>query len=81
MEGSVGEMNWSGAGGTTFWVDPKEDMFVVFMSQTVQHRTRHRVALKIWSTARSRSNRILWNAARCRRCAAFRVACTIAAAR
>ena len=46
MAGSVGEMNWSGAGGTTFWVDPKEDMFVVFMSQTVQHRTRHRVALK-----------------------------------
>lgn len=46
MEGSVGETNWSGAGGTTFWVDPKEDMFVVFMSQTVQHRTRHRVALK-----------------------------------
>ncbi|MGL5165179.1 MAG: serine hydrolase domain-containing protein [Afipia sp.] len=46
MEGSVGEMNWSGAGGTTFWVDPKEDMFVVFMSQTVQHRTRHRIALK-----------------------------------
>ncbi|MCF2524289.1 serine hydrolase domain-containing protein [Bradyrhizobium sp. G127] len=46
MEGSVGEMNWSGAGGTTFWVDPKEDMFVVFMSQTVQHRGRHRTALK-----------------------------------
>lgn len=45
-EGSVGEMNWSGAGGTTFWIDPKEDMFAVFMSQTVQHRTRHRVALK-----------------------------------
>ena len=46
MQGSVGEMNWSGAGGTTFWVDPKEDMFVVFMSQTVQHRGRHRIALK-----------------------------------
>ena len=46
MEGSVGEMNWSGAGGTTFWVDPKEDMFVVFMSQTVQHRGRHRTVLK-----------------------------------
>jgi len=30
-EGSVGEMNWSGAGGTTFWVDSKENMFVVFM--------------------------------------------------
>src|SRR5207245_7332884 len=37
-EGSVGEMNWSGAGGTTFWVDPKENMFVVFMAQTVMHR-------------------------------------------
>ena len=46
IEGSVGEMNWSGAGGTTFWVDPKENMFVVFMSQTVMHRGRHRIALK-----------------------------------
>lgn len=46
MEGSVGEMNWSGVGGTTFWVDPKEDMFVVFMSQTVKERGRMRVALK-----------------------------------
>jgi len=45
-EGSVGEMNWSGAGGTTFWVDPKENMFVVFMAQTVSQRTRIRVALK-----------------------------------
>jgi len=35
VEGSVGEMNWSGAGGTTFWIDPKENMFVVFMAQTV----------------------------------------------
>jgi CubicO group peptidase (beta-lactamase class C family) len=46
IEGSVGEMNWSGAGGTTFWLDPKENMFVVFMSQTVMHRGRHRIALK-----------------------------------
>jgi CubicO group peptidase (beta-lactamase class C family) len=23
MEGSVGEMNWSGAGGTAFWIDPR----------------------------------------------------------
>jgi len=45
-EGSVGEMNWSGAGGTTFWVDPKENMFVVFMAQTVTHRGRIRTALK-----------------------------------
>ena len=45
-EGSVGVMSWSGAGGTTFWVDPKENMFVVFMSQTVKERTRIRTALK-----------------------------------
>jgi CubicO group peptidase (beta-lactamase class C family) len=46
IEGSVGEMNWSGVAGTTFWVDPKENMFVVFMSQTVTHRNRLRIALK-----------------------------------
>jgi CubicO group peptidase (beta-lactamase class C family) len=46
IEGSVGEMNWSGAAGTTFWIDPKEDMFVVFMSQTVSQRGRIRAALK-----------------------------------
>ena len=45
-EGTVGEMNWSGAGGTSFWVDPKENMFVVFMAQTVSQRGRIRVAVK-----------------------------------
>jgi CubicO group peptidase (beta-lactamase class C family) len=45
-ECSVGEMTWSGAGGTTFWIDPKENLFVVFMAQTVTHRTRIRTALK-----------------------------------
>jgi CubicO group peptidase (beta-lactamase class C family) len=46
IEGSVGEMNWSGAGGTTFWIDRSENMFVVFMAQTVSQRGRLRVALK-----------------------------------
>jgi CubicO group peptidase (beta-lactamase class C family) len=46
IEGSVGEMNWSGAGGTTFWVDRQENMFVVFMAQTVTQRTRIRATLK-----------------------------------
>jgi CubicO group peptidase (beta-lactamase class C family) len=45
-EGSVGEMNWSGAAGTTFWVDPKENMFVVFMAQTISQRGRLWGALK-----------------------------------
>jgi CubicO group peptidase (beta-lactamase class C family) len=33
VNGSPGEYNWGGAGGTAFWVDPKEQMFVVFMMQ------------------------------------------------
>jgi CubicO group peptidase (beta-lactamase class C family) len=45
-EGSVGEMNWSGAGGTTFWVDRKEDLFAVFMAQTIINRSRLRIILK-----------------------------------
>jgi CubicO group peptidase (beta-lactamase class C family) len=46
FEGSIGEMNWGGAGGTYFWIDPKEDMFVVLMVQTVAQRTRLRAAIK-----------------------------------
>jgi CubicO group peptidase (beta-lactamase class C family) len=46
FEGSVGEMTWSGAAGTTFWIDPKENMFVVFMAQTASQRMRIRTALK-----------------------------------
>jgi CubicO group peptidase (beta-lactamase class C family) len=29
--GSMGDYSWGGFAGTAFWVDPKEDMFVVFM--------------------------------------------------
>jgi CubicO group peptidase (beta-lactamase class C family) len=31
--GSPGQFFWSGIGGTFFWIDPKEDLFAVFMSQ------------------------------------------------
>jgi CubicO group peptidase (beta-lactamase class C family) len=31
--GSVGQFFWSGMGGTFFWIDPREEMFAVFMSQ------------------------------------------------
>jgi CubicO group peptidase (beta-lactamase class C family) len=33
LPGSAGEYMWGGAGGTYFWVDPKEELAVVFMSQ------------------------------------------------
>jgi CubicO group peptidase (beta-lactamase class C family) len=44
--GSVGEYNWGGAGGTAFWVDPKEQMFVVFMMQSPSQRVRFRPLLR-----------------------------------
>src|SRR5258708_32850968 len=31
--GSVGQFFWSGIGGTFFWIDPKEELFAVFMAQ------------------------------------------------
>ena len=31
MMGSVGQFSWPGAGGTDWWVDPKEELAVVFM--------------------------------------------------
>ena len=31
--GSAGEFFWSGMAGTFFWIDPKEDLFAVFMMQ------------------------------------------------
>jgi CubicO group peptidase (beta-lactamase class C family) len=33
LTGSAGDYNWGGAFGTYFWVDPKENLVVVFMSQ------------------------------------------------
>jgi CubicO group peptidase (beta-lactamase class C family) len=33
MAGSPGEFYWGGAASTAFWVDPAEDLFVVFMTQ------------------------------------------------
>ncbi|HMI92530.1 MAG TPA: serine hydrolase domain-containing protein [Polyangiales bacterium] len=31
--GSLGEFYWGGAASTAFWVDPEEDLFVVFLTQ------------------------------------------------
>jgi len=43
--GSVGDYNWGGAGGTYFWVDPKENMFVVFAMQSPRNRVPFRQVL------------------------------------
>ena len=34
MMGSVGQFSWPGASGTDWWVDPKEELAVVYMSAT-----------------------------------------------
>jgi CubicO group peptidase (beta-lactamase class C family) len=34
LAGSTGDFGWGGAFGTYFWVDPQEDLVVVFMAAT-----------------------------------------------
>ncbi len=38
LNGSLGEYNWSGLAGTTFWVDPAEDMIGLYMVQMLPPR-------------------------------------------
>jgi CubicO group peptidase (beta-lactamase class C family) len=44
--GSVGQFFWSGMAGTFFWIDPKEDLFAVFMMQGPGQRTYIRNLLR-----------------------------------
>ncbi|MFP6757995.1 MAG: serine hydrolase [Alphaproteobacteria bacterium] len=40
--GSVGEYWWAGYGGTLFWVDPAEELIVIYMSQKTHKRRYYR---------------------------------------
>ncbi|MDX3434403.1 serine hydrolase [Streptomyces sp. ME01-18a] len=40
--GSVGDMTWPGAAGTYWWVDPREDLAVVFLTHTPSRAARVR---------------------------------------
>jgi CubicO group peptidase (beta-lactamase class C family) len=44
--GSVGQFFWSGMGGTFFWIDPKEDLFAIFMSQGPGQRVYTRTLMR-----------------------------------
>jgi len=44
--GSVGQFFWSGMGGTFFWIDPKEELFAVFMSQGPGQREYFRTLVR-----------------------------------
>jgi CubicO group peptidase (beta-lactamase class C family) len=46
VQGTAGEFNWGGAGGTYFWVDPKEDLFVILAMQAPKQRAYYRPLLK-----------------------------------
>ncbi len=46
---SKGEYSWGGIANTKFWIDPEEDLVVVFMAQVLgtPHSDRHRFDLKV----------------------------------
>ena len=44
--GEAGDYQWGGAAGTAFWVDPKTDLFVVFMMQSPKQRAVYRPILR-----------------------------------
>jgi CubicO group peptidase (beta-lactamase class C family) len=44
--GSVGDYDWGGVLGTEFWVDPAEQLLVVFMTQTAKHSARYENLLR-----------------------------------
>jgi CubicO group peptidase (beta-lactamase class C family) len=44
--GSLGEFFWSGRAGTFFWIDPKEELFAVFMMQGPEQRQYMRLLLR-----------------------------------
>jgi len=46
VPGSEGEYMWAGFGGTFFWIDPKEELAVVFMAQAPGARAYHRRMIK-----------------------------------
>ncbi len=44
--GEAGEFYWGGAGGTYMWVDPKSEMFVIFMMQSPKQRLYYRSLIR-----------------------------------
>ncbi|AEG94307.1 serine hydrolase domain-containing protein [Ramlibacter tataouinensis] len=42
----AGEYNWGGAGGTYMWVDPRNNLFVLFMMQSPKQRVPYRSMLR-----------------------------------
>lgn len=45
-DSAIGEYYWGGAGGTYMWVDPANELFVVYMMQSPRQRVPHRATLR-----------------------------------
>lgn len=43
---TAGDYYWGGAGGTYFWVDPRTNLFVIFMMQSPKQRVPYRSLLR-----------------------------------
>ncbi len=39
IPGSVGDYSWGGAASTYFWIDPKEELIAIFMTQLMPSST------------------------------------------
>ena len=46
LPGSTGDYFWGGAYGTFFWIDPKENLYVILMMQSPQARLPYRYLLR-----------------------------------
>jgi CubicO group peptidase (beta-lactamase class C family) len=59
LPGSVGDYSWGGLYGTSFWVDPAEQMIVVLMLQAPEQRTHYRQLIRhlVYAALTRRSGR------------------------
>ncbi len=46
IAGSAGQFYWSGVAGTFFWIDPKEELFAIFLSQGPGQREYFRTLIR-----------------------------------
>jgi CubicO group peptidase (beta-lactamase class C family) len=51
MPGSVGAYHWSGIGGTSFFVDPTENLFGIFLAQAPNQREHYRALFRTMAYA------------------------------
>ena len=53
LPGSVGDMSWGGAASTYFWIDPKEELICIFMTQFMPstfHNVRRELRTLVYSS-------------------------------